>query len=154
MPLRLLVEDPWLQRLQRLPTEISRSRYRRLLTLHESQQVCIYLILVRRARSVRRARIDPERCITHNFRRQSGRVVDGHDLIVIVMQDQGRYVDLFEIFSEICLGKRLNAEVRSLSVLRVLCGPLRLCAENTQRKGAKDRKAREGLTTRYKSASQ
>jgi hypothetical protein len=36
------------------------------------------------------------------------------------------------------------------AALRVLCGPLRLCAEywvlllNTQRKGAKDRKAREG----------
>src|SRR6185369_9837817 len=47
--------------------------------------------------------------------------------------------------------------------LRVLCGPLRFCVEywilkeqdtNTQRKAAKDRKAREGLTTRYKSATQ
>jgi hypothetical protein len=44
VPLGLFVEDRWLKR---LPTELSRSCHRRLLTFYESKQVCIYLILVR-----------------------------------------------------------------------------------------------------------
>lgn len=44
------------------------SRDCRLLTSYESKQVRIYLILVRRAHPVGRARIDLERRITNNFR--------------------------------------------------------------------------------------
>jgi hypothetical protein len=61
-----------------------------------------------RAHSVRRARIDLERRIANNFRRQSGRIFDGHDLIVIAMQDQSWHIDSLQILGEISFGKRFD----------------------------------------------
>src|SRR3954466_15168383 len=49
------------------PTRILQSRHRCLLALYESKQLYIYLVLVRRAHSMRRARIDLERRIPNDL---------------------------------------------------------------------------------------
>src|SRR2546422_7077707 len=77
----------------------------------EGQQVSVYLILMRGSEAVRRARIvdflraldDPGRFLR--------RVLDGNDLIVLTVHDQGRDIELLEVPGEIRLGECLDALV-------------------------------------------
>src|SRR6266849_2680125 len=54
-------------------------------------------------------RIDFQRGSLNDLRRQHRRGTDGHDLVVIAVQNECWHVELLEIFGEIRLGKRLDA---------------------------------------------
>src|SRR6266699_914906 len=77
----------------------------------ESQEILVDLILQRRAHAVRRALVNFERGILDQLGRKQSRVGDGHDLIVVSMKDQCRYVEPFQILGQIGFGKRLDAKV-------------------------------------------
>src|SRR5215813_1017233 len=76
-----------------------------LLTLDEREQILIHL--------VRRALVDLELFVLDDFGRQHGRRADRHDLVIVTMKDQRRHIEFLEIFSQICLGKRLDAKIRA-----------------------------------------
>ena len=73
------------------------------------EQVCIELIFVRIGETVRGTRVDLQGRVLDEFDRSESRGADGHDLVVVAMNDQCWHVDFFEIIGEIRLGKRLNA---------------------------------------------
>src|SRR5439155_2488815 len=101
------------KRLQRGPScVVQLSRTGRSPFLEETEQFLVDLVLVGRAHAMRRAFVDLERRILDDLGREHGRSADRHDLVVVAMKDQGGHVDFLEIFSKICLGKRLDAKVR------------------------------------------
>src|SRR6185312_5694280 len=77
----------------------------------EGQQIGVDLILERRRQAVRRARIVEFLCAVDEPRRLHRRVLDGHDLVVLAVHDQGRDIELLEVLSEVGLGERLDAVV-------------------------------------------
>src|SRR6266487_4192415 len=80
-------------------------------SLDEGEQVRVDLILQRRAHAVGRARIDLQLRVLDDLGRKHGGRADRHDLVVIAVKDQGRDVELLEIFGQIRLGEGLDAEV-------------------------------------------
>src|SRR3989440_9424943 len=75
----------------------------------KGQQVGVELILVRTAEAVGRARIDLQGRVLDDLRGEKGRVTDGHDLVVITVDDQGRNVELLEVLRHVRLGEGLDA---------------------------------------------
>src|SRR5882672_6153473 len=83
----------------------------RMLAPEEGKQVSVDLILMRGCEVVRRARIvdflraldDPGRFLR--------RVLDGNDLVVLTVHDQGWNINLLEVPGEIGLGECLDALV-------------------------------------------
>jgi len=80
----------------------------------EGQQFRIDHIFVRGAHSMRSPRYHCQLGPWDQLRREQRRVGDGNDLIVIAMQNEGRHLDLLEIFREVSFGKGLDAIVSSL----------------------------------------
>jgi hypothetical protein len=60
---------------------------------------------------MRGALVDLQRRALDQLRRQHRRGTDRHDLIVVAMQDQGRLVDLLEVFSLVRFREGLNAKI-------------------------------------------
>src|SRR5947209_4933320 len=75
----------------------------------EGQEVGVELILVRAGEAVGRSRIDFQSCVLDNLGREKGRVGNGHNLVVVAVDDQGWNVELLQIFGEIRLGEDLDA---------------------------------------------
>src|SRR5215469_12986142 len=65
--------------------------------LEKVKQIRIYLVFIRGAHAVGRAAVDLQHSALHQPNRQSRGIVDGHDLIVVPMQDQCRHIDLPEV---------------------------------------------------------
>jgi len=70
---------------------------------------------------MRRALVDLERRVLHEFGLERGRVGVGHDLIIIPRQDQGRHVEFLQVLGLIRFGKRLDAEVCSGEAAIIPC---------------------------------
>src|SRR5665647_2274963 len=77
----------------------------RWLRFEEGQQIGVERVLVRVGRTMGAARIDLQRRVLDEFRREHGRSRDRHDLIVIAVDDQRRHVQLLQVLSEIRLGE-------------------------------------------------
>src|SRR5450759_5002689 len=77
----------------------------RWLRPEEGQQIGVELVLVRVGQTMGAARIDFQRRVLDEFRREQGRSRDRHDLIVIAVDDQSRHVELLQVLSEIRLGE-------------------------------------------------
>ncbi len=75
----------------------------------ERQQVGVELLLVRAHEAVGRSRIDLQGRVLDELGGEQGRVADWHDLVVIAMDDQGRNVELLEVFRLVRLGEGLDA---------------------------------------------
>ncbi len=56
-----------------------------------------------------RSRIDLQGCALDDLRGEQGRVSDRHDLVIVSVDDQGRNVELLEVFREVRLGESLDA---------------------------------------------
>jgi hypothetical protein len=61
--------------------------------------------------AVRRARVVDFPRVPDEPGRFPGRVIDGNDLVVLTVQNQGRDVELLEVLGEIGLGEGLDALV-------------------------------------------
>src|SRR5919109_1964020 len=77
----------------------------------EGQQVGVDLLLMRGREAVRRARIVDFLGALDEPRRLHRRVLDGNDLVVLPVHDQGRDIDLLEVLGKIGLGEGLDAFV-------------------------------------------
>ena len=82
-------------------------------SLSEREQIRIDQILMGRAHAVRQARVDFQRGAIDDLGRGQSRGADRHDLIIVAVHDEGRYVELLEIFGEIGFGKRFEAKKRT-----------------------------------------
>ena len=82
-----------------------------LLGPQEGQQISVDLILMRGREAVRCTRIVDFLRATDESGRLHRRVLDGNDLVVLAMHDQGRDIDLLEVLGEIGLGEGLDAFV-------------------------------------------
>src|SRR2546423_12856546 len=80
-----------------LPDYCVRLRRRRRSTLDEGQQVGVQLVLVGRGEAVRRALVDLQPRSLDQLVRGQRRGADGHDLIVVAVDEQRRYVELLQI---------------------------------------------------------
>src|SRR5438132_12916882 len=80
----------------------------------ESKQVGINPVCVGRGHSVRKARVNLQRCILEDLRRHQTRSTDRNNLIVVSMHDQHRNVDLLQVLREVGLRKGLDAVVMRL----------------------------------------
>src|SRR5205809_2132032 len=87
------------------------SRACRRLAPEEGQQVSVDLILMRGSEAVRRARIVDFLRALDEPGRFPRRVLDGNDLVVPTVHDQGRNIDLLQVLGEIGLGEGLDALV-------------------------------------------
>src|SRR5713101_5047952 len=65
-----------------------------------------------------KARVDLERCLLQYLRGHETRSADRHNLIVVAMHHQNRYVDLLQVFSEVGLREGLDAVVMGLDPSR------------------------------------
>jgi hypothetical protein len=92
----------------------SSSRRRLLAALQECKQLRVDLVLDRGAHAVWRARNDFQRGALDQLRRKKRRVADGHDLIVVSMENECRHVELLEIFGEVRFGEGFDAIVSGL----------------------------------------
>src|SRR5262249_34272519 len=81
------------------------------LTSEKRQQVGVDLVLVGRRKAVRRARVINLLGALDKPGRFLRRVLDGDDLVVLAVQDQGRHVELFQVLGLVRFGKRLAAFV-------------------------------------------
>src|SRR5437870_6078841 len=63
---------------------------------------------------MRKSGVYLERRVLHNLRGDQSRRADGHDLVVVAVKDEGRQIELLEVFSEIRLRKSLDAIVMGL----------------------------------------
>src|SRR6266700_3060174 len=79
------------------------------LGLQKGQQIGVELLLVREGEAVGRARIDFQGGVLDDLRGAEGRGTDRHDLVVVAVDDQGRNVDLQQVFREVRLGEGLDA---------------------------------------------
>ncbi|MEI9894642.1 MAG: serine/threonine-protein kinase [Chthoniobacter sp.] len=79
-------------------------------SLDEGQEILVYLIFRRGDQRVGRPRIYFQGGVRDQLRRAVG-VLDGHDLVDIAVQDQGRDVDLFQILARIGFGECLDGKV-------------------------------------------
>jgi hypothetical protein len=77
----------------------------------EAQQVSVDLILMRGRKAVRCTRIVDFLRAPDESGRLHRRVLDGNDLVVLAVHDQGRDIDLLEVLGEIGLGEGLDAFV-------------------------------------------
>src|SRR6185312_838747 len=75
----------------------------------ELEQVSVELLLVVADEAVRSARVDLELAVLDQVDRLPRGRLDGHDLVVVAVEDQKRDVDLPEVIGEIGLGKGLDA---------------------------------------------
>src|SRR2546430_14783893 len=66
-------------------------------TFEEGEQVRVDQLLVGRAHTVRQARIDFQCGSFNNLRREKGRGADGHDLVVIAMEDERWHIELLQV---------------------------------------------------------
>src|SRR2546430_2384378 len=98
-------------RYPRKSNRISESPPGNRLRLEEREQILVHLLLVGRAHAVRRALVDLQLRVLDQLGGEQGRGADGHDLVVVAVQDQRWHIELLEIFCEIRLGKRLDAKV-------------------------------------------
>src|SRR5918999_5782186 len=80
----------------------------------KDEQVGIELVLVRGGQAVRGARIDLQGGALHELGRAVGRGADGHDLVVVAVDDQRRHVEPLEVLGEVRLRKCLDAVVLTL----------------------------------------
>src|SRR5262245_46900245 len=99
-----------------LVIEISFDRLRDLqpATLQKLEQILVDAIRMRRREAMRQARVIDFRGSLDQLRGLFPRVLDRHDLIVFTVHDQGRDVDLLEIFAEVRFREGLDALVRVL----------------------------------------
>src|SRR5688500_13949850 len=79
--------------------------------LDEGEQVRVHLILERRGKAVRRARVVDLLRAPDESGRLPGGVLDRNDLVVLAVKDQSRDIELPEILGEIGLGEGLDALV-------------------------------------------
>ena len=63
---------------------------------------------------MRRTLDDFQRGTLDDLRRQQCRIRDGHNLIVVAVQDQRRHVELLQVLAEVSLREDLDAVVRAL----------------------------------------
>src|SRR6266436_7584674 len=75
----------------------------------EGQQVGVELLLVRESQAVGRARIDLQDRALDELVLEQARVGVWHDLVVVALDDQGRNVELLEVFRLVRLGESLDA---------------------------------------------
>ena len=75
----------------------------------ECQQIGIQLVFVRGAEPVRGAGVDLQGCSLHQSGGQDRRVSDGHNLIVVSVDDQGGHVDPFQVFGKVGFREGLDA---------------------------------------------
>ena len=64
---------------------------------------------MRAAEAVGRARIDLQGGVLDDLGGEQGRVTDRHDLVIVAVDDQGRNVELLEVFRQVRLGEGLDA---------------------------------------------
>jgi len=83
------------------------------LGLQEGQQVGVELILVRAGEAVGRTWIDLESRVLDDLGGEQGRGTDGHNLVVVAVNDQGRNIEPLAIFGAIGLRESLNAVLRA-----------------------------------------
>ena len=84
----------------------------------ERQEFGVYLVLMRSREAMGSAGVvDILRALDEPRRFLRG-VVNWHDLIVFAVQEEGRNIELLQIFGEVSLRERLDALVR---VLRPAC---------------------------------
>src|ERR1017187_5193835 len=67
------------------------------LSFDERQEIAVELILVGRWQTVGGARVDLQRGALDDLGRKQRRGTDRHDLVIVAVQNQGRYIDLLEI---------------------------------------------------------
>jgi hypothetical protein len=79
------------------------------LGFQEGQEVCVDLILKRGREAVRRARIVDFLRIFDEPGRFLSCVLDGNDLVVLTMHDQGWDIELLEVLCEISLREGFDA---------------------------------------------
>src|SRR5215831_8469918 len=84
-----------------------------LLTLDEREQILIHSVFEGCTHAVRCALVDLELCVLDDFGRHHRRGADGDDLVIVSVHDQFWHIKFLEIFSQICLGKRLDAKIRA-----------------------------------------
>jgi len=82
-----------------------------LLRPEEGQQVFVELPLVRGHQAMGCARIDLQGGVLDEPGGEQGRVGNGHDLVIIAMDDQGGDVEALEVFGLVRLGEGLDAVV-------------------------------------------
>src|SRR5208283_2646917 len=83
-------------------------------TLEEREQICVDLVRVGCRHPVRKPWIHLMRGVLHNLGGHQTRRADWHDLVVVAMHDEGRHIDLLEVFSEVRLRESLDAVVVGL----------------------------------------
>src|SRR5512143_553599 len=81
------------------------------LRLDKRKQIRVDLVLEGGAHAVRCSLVYFERGTFDEFGREHCRVGDRHDLVVVAMQDERRYVNLFKILGLIRLRNCLDAEI-------------------------------------------
>jgi hypothetical protein len=79
--------------------------------LQEGEQVGADLVLVSCAQAVRGAVVDFQGRALDELGLEQARGGERHDLVVVALHDERRYVELLQIVCLIRLGERLDAEV-------------------------------------------
>src|SRR5580692_1130579 len=92
-------------------TSASVRSLRRCLTaaLEKREQLGVDGVLVGRGHAVRRSRDDFQRGARDQLARKQSCISDGHNLVVVSMKDQRRYVHLFQVLGKIRFRKRFDA---------------------------------------------
>lgn len=88
--------------------------YYACLTFDEGEQVGIHLVLMGRAHAVGSAVVHFQFHVWDQLDRAQGGSFDGHDLVIAAMKEESWDIELFEIFSKICLGEGFDAVEDSL----------------------------------------
>ena len=65
-------------------------------------------------------------CVLDDLRRQPGRIVDRHDLVVIAVQHERRHVDLLEIVRVVDFGELLHAQILAVNAAHHALRPERV----------------------------
>src|SRR5262249_4977848 len=77
----------------------------------EGQQVFVDSVLVRGAQAVRGALVHLQGGALDELGLEQAGVGERHDLVVVALEDERRYVELLQVLGLVCLGERLDAEV-------------------------------------------
>src|SRR6266851_4829108 len=83
----------------------------RFLTFNERKQIGVHLVLERCAQAVRGALVDLQGRALDELGLEQAGVSERHDLVVVALHDERRYVKLLQVLGLIRLGECLDAEV-------------------------------------------
>ena len=83
----------------------------RFLAFSKRKQIGAHLVLVCRAQAVRGALVNLQGRALDELGLELAGVGERHDLVVVALNDERRYVELLQVLGLIRLGERLDAEV-------------------------------------------